>query len=419
MRAQTPVISGPPPISATTAPAKSDIDDHSEGPQIQASSAILIDALSGQVLYVHNADVQRPMASTTKIMTALLFCEQVPENEIITASKKASETRESSVHLKLGEKLTAHDLLRAMLMRSANDACVAAAEHIAGSEQNFAREMNLRAAQLGAQHTHFTNSHGLNNPLHYTTARDLALIARAAMQNPRIEEVVRTRHCRIARSIDKDDRSLRNHSHFLGHFPGADGVKTGYTVPAGHCYVGSATWGKWRLISVVLHSPNYVSETARLMNFGFHHFEQHSVVSSGETVGKCPVKDGLLPTVPVTVKSPVQLVSRKGDTPTIEKELIWRTVSAPVKSGEVVGSLVAKMNGTKIYSTPLIAEASIAPAQGIQLFHPPVSSRWFAVSLSILAVCLVSLRYATRTEFQSTSLAKSARSCWSRITTRL
>ncbi len=419
MREQIPVTPAPAPVTGITLPARNDNEDHKEQPDIQASSAILMDAVSGQVLYEHNADLQRPMASTTKIMTALLFCEHVPESGVITASKTASETRESSVHLKLGEQLTAHDLLRAMLMRSANDACVAAAEHIAGTEQNFAREMNNRAVQLGALHTHFTNSHGLHNPQHYTTARDLALIARAAMQIPRIEEVVRTLRCRIDRSIDKEDRTLRNHSHFLGHFPGADGIKTGYTVPAGHCYVGSATWGKWRLISVVLHSPNYVAETARMMNFGFHHFEQHAVVSPGETVGECPVKDGILPTVPVTVKLPVQVVIKKGENPSIESEIIWRSITAPVKIGEEVGSLAAKLNGIKIYSTPLITTSPMAQTEVSQILHRTDSSRWFAASLSIFAVCLVSLRYVTRTEFQSTSLAKSARSCWSRITARL
>ncbi len=389
------------------------------GPPIQAYGAILIDAVSGQVLYEHNADLPRPMASTTKIMTALLFCEHVPDNGIVTASKTASETRESSVHLKPGERLSAHDLLRAMLMRSANDACVAAAEHVAGTEQNFAMEMNTRAAELGAAHTHFTNSHGLHNPLHYTTARDLALIARAAMQNPRIEEVVRTQRCRIDRSIDKDDRTLRNHSHFLGHFPGADGIKTGYTIPAGHCYVGSATWGKWRLISVVLHSPNYVQETASLMNYGFHHFEQHPVVSPGDNVGDCPVKDGVQPTVPVTVKNPLDIVSRAGENPAIEKKLLWKNLTAPVKAGEEVGSFVARVNGKNVCFTALIATAPVAQTKVSQLLKRTESSGWFGITLSIIAVCLVSLGYATRTEFQSTSFAKSARSCWSRITTRL
>ncbi|HLJ55088.1 MAG TPA: D-alanyl-D-alanine carboxypeptidase family protein, partial [Chthonomonadaceae bacterium] len=219
-------------------------------PVLQSASAILIDASSGQVLYEMNADVERPMASTTKIMTALLFCEAVPDDAIVTASERACKVRDSSLHLKLGEKVKAHDLLRAILMRSANDGCVAAAECAAGSESAFVDRMNARAAQLGALHTHFMNPHGLHDPNHYTTARDLATIGRAAMQVPRIEEVVRTEKTRIDRSINKQDITMRNHSHFLGHYPGADGIKTGWTIPAGHCYVGSATINGWRLISV-------------------------------------------------------------------------------------------------------------------------------------------------------------------------
>ncbi|HLK56427.1 MAG TPA: serine hydrolase, partial [Chthonomonadaceae bacterium] len=171
-------------------------------PVIKAPCAILIDAVSGQVLFEQNADVQRPMASTTKIMTALLFCENVPDTAVITASKYAASIRDSSLHIKEGEKISAHDLLRAILMRSANDGCVAAAEYTSGTEAAFVAKMNERARQLGATHTHFTNPHGLHNPLHYTTARDLALIARAAMEESRICEVVRMQKCRITRSMD-------------------------------------------------------------------------------------------------------------------------------------------------------------------------------------------------------------------------
>ncbi len=372
-------------------------------PAVKAYSSIVMDAVSGQVLYAHDADTPRPMASTTKIMTALLFCEHVPESDTITASKCACDVHESSLHLKLGEKLSAHDLLRAILMRSANDACVAAAEHIAGSEAAFVEMMNAKAGELGATRTHFTNPHGLQSPDHYTTARDLALIARAAMQEARIREVVGTKVCRIQRSVDKQDVHLRNHSHFLGHFPGADGVKTGWTRPAGHCYVGSATWGGWRLITVVLHSPDYVGETAALMKFGFSNFERHVVAKAGEEVGACAVLAGTRPSVPADVQQPLQVITRKGEQAQIERHILLNPVAAPVTVGMPVGTLEAYLNGKPVCGTPLIS-GQADPSAAAQSSN---ASPWRRLGLAsgILVTGLVSLRYGTRI----TALTKSAR----------
>jgi D-alanyl-D-alanine carboxypeptidase (penicillin-binding protein 5/6) len=365
-----------------------------------------VDAVSGQVLYERNADTPRPMASTTKIMTALLFCEHVPDNAIITAGPGACAVKESSLHLKLGEKLTAHDLLRAILMRSANDACVDAAEFVAGNEGTFVQMMNDRAAALGCTHTHFMNPHGLHDPDHYTTARDLALIARAAVQEPRICEVVRTQHTRINRSIDKRDVTLYNHSRFLGRFPGADGIKTGWTVPAGKCYVGSVTQHKWRLISVVLKSPDYVHETALLMRYGFANFTPHVLAHAGDPAGECPLLGGTRPTIPAVVKSLVQVVLPKGDPTPVTPQIQYFTPSAPLSAGAVVGLYKGTLGDRVICSAPLIAAI---PALRAPAPVPPVSgranSRPWLVAASFFVLCLVSLRNGARI----TTFTKSAR----------
>lgn len=403
---QTPV---PPAPAAITPPPDADAEAPPlSPPDVKAVSAILVDAVSGQVLYEKNADAHRPMASTTKIMTALLFCEAVKEGEVITASKKACAVRESSLHLKVGEKLNSHDLLCAILMRSANDGCVDAAEYVAGSEADFVARMNKKAAELGATNTHFMNPHGLNDPQHYTTARDLATIARAAMQQERIREVVKTEKCRITRSIDKNDVTMRNHSHFLGHYQGADGVKTGWTVPAGHCYVGSATRNGWQLISVVLKSPDYVHETAQLMDYGFKNFAPHELAKAGEIAGQCVVQHGEQPAVSASIPRALQYISRKGETPVFTRHLSLIPAVAPVLEGHNLGSMEVLLNGRQIASSPLVAVSAIPVARPVVQAHAGSSGR-FAAFVGIFAAVLVSLRYGTRQKTRFTPFAKGPR----------
>jgi D-alanyl-D-alanine carboxypeptidase (penicillin-binding protein 5/6) len=405
---------GQPPVAQDSTPAAHEAAPEKplpplKPPQLQCASAILMDAASGQVLYQLNADVQRPMASTTKIMTALLFCESVPEDSVVTASEKACSVAESSLHLKKGEQLKARDLLRAILMRSANDGCVAAAERAAGSVSAFVDRMNAKAAELGATRTHFMNPHGLHDPKHYTTARDLATIARAAMQVPRIEEVVKCEKCRITRSIDKKDLTMRNHSHFLGHYPGADGVKTGWTIPAGHCYVGSATIGGWRLIAVVLKSKSYVKDTAALMSYGFRQFAPQTIARTGDAVGSCPVTGGDAPTVAATVDRTVQFITRKTETPQIEKVVHYDPVHAPVSAGAKVGSIEVIADGKHITTAPLVAAATVSAPSTVKAIQKSAPWKGLAMTTTIFAVGLVSLRYGTRYGSRIAAIAKSAR----------
>ncbi len=386
-------------------------------PLIKSASAILIDAVSGQVLYEKNADQPRPMASTTKIMTALLLCERVPnEDTLITASKVAASTRESSLHLKAGEKVSAHDLLRAILMRSANDACVAAAENVGGSVSGFADLMNARAQQLGCTHTHFVNPHGLQNKEHYTSARDLAMIARQAIQEPRISEVTQLRKCRIKRSMDKFDVTMRNHSHkFLEKYPGADGIKTGWTVPAGHCFVGSATHNGWKLIAVVLKSPDFVQETGALLNYGFGRFEPRSLAKAGDVQSPCPVTNGVAPNVSTSAKQALQVVLPKNTslpTPVIQTHVTLRPQTAPVKTGAEVGTLEAQIDGKTVCATPLVATASVPVAVAPALLTKSKGSGKSLLFLtSIFLAVVVSLKYGKGI----TTSTKNARRRWRRL----
>jgi D-alanyl-D-alanine carboxypeptidase (penicillin-binding protein 5/6) len=209
-------------------------------PQVQARAAILMDAETGQVLYAKNAHKPLPPASITKVMTAILVLERCDLDAVVKASERAVNTKASSMHLRVGEQVKVRDLLYALMLRSANDAAVALAEHAAGSVEAFAQLMNEKAKSLGAKHTHFVNPHGLHDPRHLSTAYDLALITRYAMENETFRAIVKTPYYIVERSMNQDDLWMVNKAKFLQEYPDAEGVKTGYTNPAGYCFAGSA-----------------------------------------------------------------------------------------------------------------------------------------------------------------------------------
>jgi len=194
---------------------------------ISAKSAVLIDANSGKVLYEHNSYEKLPMASTTKIMTGLLACESGKLNESVKTSAFASGTEGSSLWLKIGEMQTLENLTYGLMLKSGNDAAVAIAEYLGGSVNAFTLLMNKRAKEIGAVNTNFENPHGLDSENHYTTAYDLALIAREAMKNEKFSEIVSTKTYSIPMQGEKWDRALKNHNKLLWNYEGCNGVKTG------------------------------------------------------------------------------------------------------------------------------------------------------------------------------------------------
>ena len=194
---------------------------------ISAKSAILIDSSSGRVLYEHNSYEKLPMASTTKIMTGLLACESGKLNKTVKVSPFASGTEGSSLWLKIGENQTLKNLTYGLMLKSGNDAAVAIAEYLGGNVEAFALLMNKRAREIGAVNTNFKNPHGLDSDGHYTTAYDLALIAREAMKNKKFREIVSTKTYSIPMQGEKWDRALKNHNKMLWRYEGCNGVKTG------------------------------------------------------------------------------------------------------------------------------------------------------------------------------------------------
>lgn len=218
-----------------------------------------------QFLFAQNADERLPMASTTKIMTAILIIDDCDLDEVVTVPKAAEGTEGSSVYLRAGDTFTVRDLLYGLMLRSGNDCAVTLALHHSGSVEKFAARMNEKAVRLGAEHSRFANPHGLPNEEHYTTARDLALIAAYAMENETFREIV---SCRFYKPY-----GWANKNKMLASFEGADGVKTGFTVKAGRCLVTSAERAGRRLVCVVLNSPEMYERSAELLNNAFSNFE--------------------------------------------------------------------------------------------------------------------------------------------------
>ena len=328
-------------------------------PRITAESAILIDAATGKVLYTKQCRKRRPPASTTKIMTAILALENGRLEDTCTASPYATSTPYGSLNLKPGETLTLQDLLYAMLLRSANDGAVCVAEHISGTEPDFVDFMNEKAREIGAKDTRFANPHGLYAQGHYSTAYDLALIARYAIRNPNFNSMVKTRTERINRSINKKDVHLINTAKILWRYQGSDGIKTGYTKEAGHCFVGSATRDGWRLITVVLKSNNSGKDTQELFNYGFKHFKGISFIQPNQVIETVPVTGGVKETVALAGADWLGAVEKKNTPAHAESKIRLKKAVAPIKKGEKLGTITGFVNGREIGTVDLVAAESV------------------------------------------------------------
>jgi len=236
---------------------------------ISAKAAFLMDADTGAILYQKNPDLRLPPASTTKVMTAIIALENDQLDSVVCATKDASRVQPCKVEIHSGEKWRMDDLLRCTLLKSANDACVVIAEGSAGSISNFTRLMNLKAKEIGANNTHFSNPHGLDQKDHYSTARDLVLIFKYAMTNPTFREIVQTESISI-QGPNHRLIYLRTHNRLLGKYEGMIGGKTGYTCRAKKCFVGEAQQNGKKLLVCVLGSQNHFKDASRLLDFGFN-----------------------------------------------------------------------------------------------------------------------------------------------------
>ncbi len=331
-----------------------------EGVQISANAAVVLEAGTGRVLYEKNAHEKMPMASTTKVMTALVAIEYGNLNDVVTVSSNASGIEGSSIWLSAGEKMTLSDMLYGLMLASGNDAAVAIAEHIGGSVDAFADMMNKKAQEIGAYDTHFSNPNGLPVKDHYTTAYDLALISAYAMRNPAFCEIVKTQYKTLPWEGHEWDRVVKNKNKILWNYEGGNGIKTGFTKEAGRCLAAAAQRDGMQLVSVVLSAPNMFEDCMALMDYGFHNYKNRVIVKEGEFIGDVAVTDGMQDSFPVYTGSDISYPLTDEEYGQIQKTVnLEQQVAAPVNKGQVVGSVALWLGEQRLCSVELQATCQV------------------------------------------------------------
>jgi len=327
-------------------------------PTVNALGAVLMDAETGRVLWGKNEHDPLPMASTTKIMTAVLALESGRMDETVTVSAKAAAAPKVKMSLSPDEKVRLGDLMLALMLESSNDAAVSIAEHLSGSVEAFCAEMTSKAHALGAVNTIFETASGLDAGQHQSTPYDLALMTRYALTVPGFIELTNTRTAHF--SSDKRSYSFNNRNRLLSEFQGANGVKTGFTNKAGHCFVGAAKRDGMQLISVVLASgwgtqgrnQKWV-DTKEILSFGFDHYEFRTIITAQEAAGSMPVTRSRSNAVDFVYDSGIRAPLNENET----AEVVFfypESMQAPISAGETVGSARVYIGEEFFQETPLI-----------------------------------------------------------------
>jgi serine-type D-Ala-D-Ala carboxypeptidase (penicillin-binding protein 5/6) len=359
-------------------------------PHMSAPSWILEDVATGQVLDSSHPRMRRPIASTTKILTAILVIESAELSARVTVSATAATQSGASLGLEPGEQISVRQLLYGLLLQSSNDAAVALAEQVGGSVDAFVAEMNDRARSMHLRDTHMESPSGLDDR-GFSTVRDLAAMARAAYGFPAFAKITRTKFHDVP-SPTGVDRHIQNRNVLLWLYRGAVGVKTGFTSAAGHCLVAVARRGGRTLVSVVLGEPTEQAafdDGAALLNFGFVGFEPVGVVGEGDPVGEASVEGAPSP-VPAVADADLRVL-----VPTDRTDQVQRTflpagdLALPVIQGQPVGRVVATLDGRKLGSVPAVAASSLSRAE-----PPPAAPPGWPDALALIRLALLVLRTA-------------------------
>lgn len=362
-------------------------------------SAILIDYDTLEVLYEKNAHKKLYPASTTKILTGILAIENADLNDIITIDQEVVDLRDGShIALEPGEKLTLKQLLDALLIESANDAAIAIAKHISGSVDSFSKLMNEKAESIGALNTHFVNPSGLPDENHLTTAYDLAIIAKYAMENETFRDIVKNYRGSIPITNKKTEQRLLNSSNRILYsnekilvdgdyvpirYEGVNGVKTGYTHAAEYCLVTSLEKDGQKFIAVSLKSNrnNIYTDTHKLLNYGMENFKKTKIGFAGKFVDNFNIENGVMPIVPGVTKSDSFFILNKNNQDNItEKVILKKDLKAPIAKDEVIGK-VQYMSGDKV-----IGESDILSTIDVRAVKAPtliskLLSKWYIFAL--------------------------------------
>lgn len=331
---------------------------------LNAKSAILMEEATGNILYESNPDERLPIASVTKVMTMLLIMEAVDSGKIslddmVTVSENAMSYGGSTMFLETGEQLTVNDMLKGIAVASANDGCVAMAEHLAGSESTFVDMMNEKAKELGMENTHFMNTNGLDEDDHYSSARDVAIMSRELMKHETIFNYT---------SIWMDTLrggkfQLANTNKLIRFYDGANGLKTGSTSKALCCLSAAAKRNDMQLIAVVLGAPTSAERFASaksLLDYGFANYAVNTQITAGDEVQKIAVEKGVDKEVGVVAGDSCSTLVKKGQEDNITKEIkIDETITAPIEAGQKIGTMTISRDGEVIADIDLNASSAV------------------------------------------------------------
>ncbi|MEC2332063.1 D-alanyl-D-alanine carboxypeptidase DacF [Bacillus subtilis] len=337
----------------------------------EAKSAVLIERDTGKVLYNKNSNERLAPASMTKIMTMLLIMEALDKGKIkmsdkVRTSEHAASMGGSQIFLEPGEEMTVKEMLKGIAIASGNDASVAMAEFISGSEEEFVQKMNKKAKELGLKNTSFKNPTGLTEEGHYSSAYDMAIMAKELLKYESITKFTGTYEDYLRENTDKKFW-LVNTNRLIKFYPGVDGVKTGYTGEAKYCLTASAKKGNMRAIAVVFGASTPKERNAqvtKMLDFAFSQYETHPLYKRNETVAKVKVKKGKQKLIELSTSEPISILTKKGeDMNDVKKEIKMKdNISAPIQKGHELGTLVLKKDGEVLAESPVAAKEDMKKA---------------------------------------------------------
>lgn len=341
-------------------------------PKVKAKGAVLIEQDSGRVLYEQNAYAPLPMASTTKIMTCILTLEKGKLDDIVVTSKRASVAPPVKLKLKVGEQQRLGDLLYALMLQSDNDVAVAIAEHIGGSVEGFCEMMTEKAKEIGAQNTSFKTPNGLDAEGHYASAYDMALIGAYALKNPEFVKIITTTTITIpTMPTQKSERhDLQNKNRFIYSYEGSNGIKTGFTNKAGHCFVGGAKKNDMQLVAAALGSgwgkngkTQKYTDVINMMDYGFKNYEKVILVEPQDEVATIPVEKALVDEVVVSCNDKVVMPLNQTEKENVYiKKVLPTAVIAPIQKGEAIGEVQVICEGVTLAKVPLTVKDHVKKA---------------------------------------------------------
>jgi serine-type D-Ala-D-Ala carboxypeptidase (penicillin-binding protein 5/6) len=336
----------------------------------EAVSAILLDAGTGKVLYEKNSHQPLPPASITKVMTMLLVMEAIDQGKIswsdpVRVSEHAASMGGSQIFLEPGEQMTVHDLFKAMAISSANDAAVALAEYLGGTEERFVKMMNDKAKELGLKNTHFENCNGLPASGHYSSAYDIAVMSRELLSYPKVTNYTGLYEDYL-RKNSKKPFWLVNTNKLVRFYPGMDGLKTGYTSEAKYCLTATAKRNNLRFIAVVMGEPDVKKrnqEVSSMMDHAFNHYTSQRIYNKGDLIAEKRIDKGNPDKIRIEAKQPIDMLIKKGESiRDYQKKWVWEDLKAPVKKGDRLGKLQIVKDGQVVAEWNLISSMEIQKA---------------------------------------------------------